>query len=251
MGTHYALDLLKNQMLGLRWEHPWETLYCLKCDINKYYYSIDHQTLKQKLRRLIKDPKLLRLLDHIIDSGNNVAIRERTRLGLPCRGAGLPIGNLTSQFFAIYYLSDMDHMIKEKLRIKHYIRYVDDFSLLHHDKEYLKYCKAEIENHLAGIKLRLNPKSQIFPLRQGIDFLGFRTYMTETGRVVRKVRRDSVRRMKRKISHFTREFSQGTMLCGEQIRRCLVSWNGHAKHGNTYNLRRKLFGRLIFRRSVE
>lgn len=139
--------------------------------------------------------------------GMKKQIQERTRLGIPCHGVGLPIGNLTSQFFAIYYLSDMDHMIKEKLQIKHYIRYMDDFTLLHQDKEYLKYCKAEIESHLTGIKLKLNPKTQIFPLSQGIDFLGFRTYMTDQGKVIRKLRRDSVRRMKRKIRHFTREFA--------------------------------------------
>lgn len=98
MGTHFALRLLKTQMMRISWEHPSDTLYCLKCDISKYFYSIDHQTLKQKLRRLIKAPKLLRLLDHIIDSGNNVAIQERTRLGIPCRGVGLPIGNQLASF---------------------------------------------------------------------------------------------------------------------------------------------------------
>ena len=98
-------------------------------------------------------------MDHIIDSGNNVGKQERTRLGLPCYGVGLPIGNLTSQFFAIYYLSDLDYMIKEKLRIKHYIRYVDDFTLLHHNKEYLNHCKKEIESQLTGISLKLNPKT--------------------------------------------------------------------------------------------
>ena len=86
---------------------------------------------------------------------------------------------------------------------------MDDFTLLHLDREYLKRCKTEIEDHLAGIGLKLNPKTQIFPLRQGIDFLGFHTYLTETGRVVRKLRRDSVRRMKRKIKLFKKEFAQG------------------------------------------
>lgn len=142
-------------------------------------------------------------------------------------------------------------MIKEKLQIKHYIRYMDDFTLLYPDKEYLKYCKVEIESHLAGIKLKLNPKTQIFPLRQGVDFLGFRTYITDHGKVIRKLRRDSVRRMKRKIKYFKREFAENRMNCGEHIRQCLVSWNGQAKHGNTYNLRHKLFGKLIFRRNEE
>ena len=119
-GTHYALGMLKDQMLRIDREHPGEALYCLKGDIDKFFYSIDHRTLKQKLRRLIEDPKLMRLLDLIIDSGDNVAVQERTRLGLPCRSAGLP-GNLASQLFANYYLSDMDHLIKEKLQIKHYI----------------------------------------------------------------------------------------------------------------------------------
>ena len=123
----------------------------------------------------------------------------------------MPIGNLTSQFFAICYLSDMDHMIKEKLRIKHYIRYVDDFTLLYHNKEYLNHCKKEIESQLTDISLKLNPKTQIFPLHQGVNFLGFRTYMTGQGKVIRKLRRDSLRRMKRKIKFFKREFAEKRM----------------------------------------
>ena len=142
----------------------------------------------------------------------------------------------------------MDHMIKEDLRIKHYIRYVDDFTLLHHNKEYLNHCKKEIESHLAAIGLKLNPKTQIFPLRQGVNFLGFRTYMTEQGKVIRKLRRDSLRRMKRKIKYFKRAFAERRMNYGEHIRQSVASWTGHARHGNTYNLRRKIFRKLIFKR---
>ena len=94
-----------------------------------------------------------------------MAEKERTRLGLPCRGARLPLGNLTSQLLTNYYLSGMDHLIKEKLRIRHYIRYMDDFTLLHHDRSYLKHCRAEIEDHLAGIGL--NPKTQDIPAPPG------------------------------------------------------------------------------------
>ena len=188
--------------------------------------------------------------------GVGEVIQFETNLGqnltqLQNERVGLPIGNLTSQFFAIYYLSDMDHMIKEKLRIKHYIRYVDDFILLHHSKEYLNYCKKEIESRLTDIKLKLNPKTQIFPLHQGVNFLGFRTYMTGQGKVIRKLRRDSLRRLKRKIKFFKREFADKRMDCGGKIRQSLVSWIGHAKHGNTYNLRRKLFGKIIFRRDED
>lgn len=106
-------------------------------------------------------------------------------------GPGIPIGNHTSQWFAVLYLSGMDHMIKERLGIKFYGRYMDDFYLIHHDKEYLQYCLEEIRKFLVPLGLELNQKTAIFPLTQGIDFLGFRTYMTDTGKVIRKIRRDA------------------------------------------------------------
>lgn len=105
----------------------------LKCDVRKYFYRINHDVLKTQLRRLIKDRDVLWLLDMIIDS---------------TEGPGIPIGNHTSQWFAILYLSDMDHMIKERLGIKYYGRYMDDFYLIHEDRAYLQFCLEEIRRFL-------------------------------------------------------------------------------------------------------
>lgn len=128
------------------------------------------------VRAYVRDPDVLWLTDMIIDSTEN---------------PGIPIGNQTSQWFAVMYLSGLDHFIKEKLGIRYYGRYMDDFYLIHEDKAYLRYCRAEIERYVGELGLKLNNKTNIFPLRNGIDFLGFHTYLTDSGKVIRKVRRGS------------------------------------------------------------
>ena len=145
----------------------------LKCDISKYFYNIKHDALKSLIRKYISDPDCLWLLDMIIDSTEG--------------NVGIPIGNQSSQLFALLYLSSLDHMIKEKLGIKFYGRYMDDFYLIHEDKEYLRYCWKEIERHVNELGLSLNAKTNIYPLKNGIDFLGFHSYLTESGAVIRKV----------------------------------------------------------------
>ena len=102
----------------------YKTYYILKCDISKFFASIDHDILKKKLERRIKDKDALKIVFDIIDSEEN----------------GLSIGAMTSQVLAIFYLNDMDHFIKETLKIKYLIRYQDDFLLFHPSKQYLKYC---------------------------------------------------------------------------------------------------------------
>lgn len=120
--------------------------YILKCDISKFFASIDQDILKSKLKRKIKDEDALDILFKIIDSEEQ----------------GLGIGNMTSQIFAIFYLNDMDHFIKEQLKIKYYVRYQDNFLLFHPSKDYLKYCFKEIEKFLEKEKLKLNKKSRIY-----------------------------------------------------------------------------------------
>ena len=194
--------------------------WVLKCDVRKYFYRINHDVLKTQLRRLIKDRDVLWLLDMIIDS---------------TEGPGIPIGNHTSQWFAILYLSDMDHMIKERLGIKYYGRYMDDFYLIHEDRAYLQFCLEEIRRFLVPMGLELNQKTAIFPLSQGIDFLGFRTYLTDSGKVVRKVRRESKNRIRRKIKKFRHLVDEGRVDF-DTVLQSYNSWTGHADHGNSYHL---------------
>lgn len=208
--------------------------WVLKCDIGKYFYSIQHDPLKQMVRKLIQDPDILWLIDLIIDSTEN---------------PGIPIGNQTSQWFAVLYLSGMDHFIKEKLEIRYYGRYMDDFYLIHEDKTYLQYCRRKIEAHVSKLGLYLNQKTNIFPLRNGIDFLGFHTYLTETGKVIRKVRRASKNNEKRKLKKQFKLLDAGK-ITRQQIEHSYQSWKSHAASGNSYHLIRetdRLFQNLLKR----
>jgi len=198
--------------------------WVLKCDVSKYFYSIRHEPLKRMVRRFITDPDVLWLIDLIIDSTPD---------------PGIPIGNQTSQWFAVMYLSGLDHFIKEKLKIKYYGRYMDDFFLIHEDKAYLQYCKKEIEKYVAGLGLSLNNKTNIFPLRNGIDFLGFHTYLTETGKVIRKVRRSSKSNEQKKLKKQRYLLDSGKITL-KQVEQSYGSWRSHAEKGNCYHLIREM-----------
>ena len=134
----------------------YKTYYILKCDISKFFASIDHDILKKKLERRIKDKDALKIVFDIIDSEEN----------------GLSIGAMTSQVLAIFYLNDMDHFIKETLKIKYLIRYQDDFLLSHPSKQYLKYCLEELKKFLEKEKLVLNKKTRIYKSTNNFIFLG-------------------------------------------------------------------------------
>lgn len=154
-GTHFGLERLEGFMrrfYRVRGVDGW----VLKCDISKYFYNIKHDALKSLIRKYISDPDCLWLLDMIIDSTEG--------------NVGIPIGNQSSQIFALLYLSSLDHMVKEKLGIKFYGRYMDDFYLIHEDKEYLRYCWKEIERHVNELGLSLNAKTNIYPLKTELIF---------------------------------------------------------------------------------
>ena len=149
--------------------------YILKCDVKKFFSSIDHDILKQKVKRRIKDKDALNIVFKIIDSNKK----------------GLGIGNMSSQVLAIFYLNDLDHYIKEELKIKYYVRYQDDFILFHNSKEYLKECLEKIKEFLANEKLQLNSKTRIYNSNGNIIFLGrnkFGQYNRYRG-VIRKIKK--------------------------------------------------------------
>lgn len=137
-----------------------DTYYILKCDISKFFASINHNILKEKLKKKIKDKDALKIVFDIIDM----------------EPVGLSIGAMTSQVLAIFYLNDMDHFIKEKLKIKYYVRYQDDFLLFHHSKSYLQYCLNEITKFLEKEKLVLNSKTRIYKNTNNFIFLGRNSY---------------------------------------------------------------------------
>lgn len=235
-GTHFAQKRVS--LFLQKFYRQYQTNgFFLKCDIRKFFDSIDHIVLKEKLIRVIEDEGVLRLLYQIIDS------YEKTP------GRGLPLGNQTSQWFAIYYLDGFDRLIKEKLRIKYYSRYMDDCILIHHDKGYLRYCLNEMEFYLNNsLHLEFNEKTQISPIRNGVDYLGFHFYLTETGKVIRKVRQQTKYKYKRKLKTMKRRYASGEIQLGE-IKQVLSSYHAHLQHGHTYRLRKRSMAGFVLSRN--
>lgn len=196
--------------------------WVLKCDVEKYFDSIPHDKLKKIVAKLVLDERVMQLLNDIIDSTSE-------------NGKGLPLGNQTSQWFSVLFLSEFDHFIKEKLGVKMYLRYMDDFVLIHHDKAFLQKCKLEIIRFLESLDLKLNEKSHIFPLKNGTDFLGFHLYLTDSGKVIKKIRKDSKKRVKRKLRKYKILYREGKRT-EQEITQSYNSWKNHARHGNCFNL---------------
>lgn len=165
---------------------------------------------------------------------------------------GIPIGNQSSQVYALLYLNELDHYVKEVLRMRYYGRYMDDFYIICESKEALREAWKKVEQLLAPRGLELNQKTQIFPLRNGLDFLGFHTYLTDTGKVIRKVRRSSKDRMRRKLRKYAVMYENGAMT-RKQIEESYQSWRSHASHGQCRSLITKYDAvcASIFERSVK
>lgn len=198
--------------------------YCLKIDIRKFYPSIDHAILKRIIRRKIKDTRLLKLLDEIIDSAE-----------------GLPIGNYLSQFLANLILAYFDHWVKEVKRIRYYFRYADDIVVLHSDKKVLRELLAEFESYLkTNLNLTVKDNKQIFPVAKdrrdkhgrGIDFLGFVFYLNET-----RMRKHIKKNFCRKIAKLRKREKPLTEVL---FRQEVAAWWGWAKHSDSEYLINKL-----------
>lgn len=270
-GTHYGIKLMKKYLNDIK--SNYKSFYALKFDIKKYFYNIDHEITKELLRRKIKDKRALNILDIIIDStdeeyinksiinvkereierinsNNNISDKLRLKLledveAVPLynKGKGFPIGNMTSQIFAILYLNELDHFIKEQLHCKYYIRYMDDGVILHHDKDYLKYCLNEIEKMLLKYKLELNMnKTKIDSIKNGVDFLGFRFYI-KNNKVIMKLRNSTKKKFKRSVRELKR-LKYYDLIDDKLFKQNLASYTGHLKWGNCVNLIwNNIFGR--------
>lgn len=232
--------------------------YVLQCDVRKYFPSIDHQILKTLLRRKIRCPDTLWLIDTIIDGSNeqdpSIEYFPGDDLLTPLeRRKGLPIGNLTSQFFANIYLNGFDHYVKETLQCQKYLRYVDDFSLFSDDRDYLAQCRHDIENYLVTLRLKIHPiKSQLFETKYGANFVGFRVLpMGNTlPKPVRiRVRNDNLARARSRLKQLQQDYANHRLGLNDLIQR-LQSWEAHLKHGDTQALRRSIFDATPFSRST-
>ena len=218
---------------------PAPKIYCLQCDVSKYFDSIDHQILFSLLRKKIADQKVLWLIKIIVESSNKES------------GSGIPIGNLTSQLFANVYLNELDQFVKHKLLIKHYIRYMDDFLILDFEKKKLHQIKSEIQELLRNkLKLGLHPKkANIFPADKGIDFLGYQTFSLRPYGArgpegnYRLLRKSTVKRFIKRTKVYQKMINKG-LLSGKKFNNSLQSWTAYAECGNSWRLRQNLSEKL-------
>lgn len=207
-GSGYAVKLLKKYFHSLLLQYPGKEIYCLKIDISKYFYSIDHEILMEKVEHYICDEDVLNLLSLLIGETNQEYINknidyynQKYHIDIPYykNKKGLSIGAMSSQFLAIFYLSDLDHFIKEKLKCKYYIRYMDDFLILDVDRERLKYCFKEIKGELLKLKLHENKKSNLYRASLGFTFLGYR-YQVKNNKLQISLYKKTVKKIKKRLS---------------------------------------------------
>lgn len=240
-GPHQALDKCQE------WVRRYD--YAFHGDIVKYFACIDFQILRALLARRIADKQTMWLIDQILEGSIGVLAKESPHIYFPgddlfaiMRPRGLPIGNLTSQFWANVYLHELDKLVKHTLRCKAYLRYMDDFILFANDKAELHKWIIAIEEFLARhLRLLLHPKkSQLFPVSVGVDFCGFRIYDTH-----RRLRRSSIRRFVRRFRRLRAAYHRGDMSF-EEIMISVRSWIAHADHGDTWRLRGRIFRDSIF-----
>jgi retron-type reverse transcriptase len=159
------------------------------------------------------------------------------------RRRGLPIGNLTSQFFANVYLNEFDHVVKEQLKVSKYLRFVDDFALFDDDHGFLRDARFAIEEYLAGLRLKIHPvKSQLFKTRHGASFVGFRVFPDRI-----RVRNENLRRARRRLRQMQGEYAART-IDRKEVTQSIQSWIAHLRHGDTWRLREQIFASLVFTR---
>ena len=226
-GTHHAIDTLQKYMRAMR--RKYGTYYIVKCDIKGFFYNIDREVLFKILKRIIRDKKLLALTHKFI--------YEKS-----CDTKGLPIGNYTSQYFANIYLNGMDHYLKEKIRLKYYVRYMDDFICLVEKEEEAKELLELIRNYVEEkLHVELNEKSSYFLNHFGVEFCGFHIY--EDYRMLRKRSR---KKMSKKIRKWNQLYKAGVL----DLKEVLPSWNAwiaHSDHGSCYHLQEKFYNRMLFK----
>jgi len=197
-GTLFGMNRLEKFLKKEFFKENNNRVYYLKCDIRKYFPSVNHNILLEKLRKLGFSEDEMWFLEKIIkEQPNNI-------------DRGLPLGNQSSQWFALFFLDRIDRLVKEELRIKCYVRYMDDFILIHRDKKYLQHCLKRINEVCNNeLDLELNQKTQIGIASNGIDFLGFRHTLSNSGKVIRKLRLSSKKRLRRHLKTLSKLQSKG------------------------------------------
>lgn len=229
-GTHRALN--RCQQFARRYR------YALQCDIEQFFPSIDHAVLRGILARTIRDDDVMWLADRILASGAGVLSDEYEMVWFEgddllaaLRPRGLPIGNLTSQFWANCYLNPLDQFVKRRLGCRAYVRYVDDFILFSDDKAQLHRWHADIVAQLAQLRLTLHPHAQARPVAEGIPFLGFVVFPQR-----RRLKRRKGIHFRRRFWGMVRRYAAGEVAL-EALTASVRGWVNHARFGNTVGLR--------------
>lgn len=187
-GTTFAIKRLEKFLRNEYIKEKDNNIFFLKCDIKKYFQSIDHIILTNLLKKIDFSSDEIWMIEKLINEQPNDAKK------------GLPLGNQSSQWFALFYLNVIDRYIKEDLKIKGYVRYMDDMILIHRSKKYLQYALTGIKNKCQNeLNLQLNEKTQIGTVKNGIDFLGYRHILNEDGSITRRLRASSKQRLKRHL----------------------------------------------------
>jgi len=223
--------------------------YYLHCDIVKFFPSVDHQIQLSILGRTIKDDRYMEIVRRILASGRRVADTEYEMHYFPgddlfaaLRPRGLPIGNLTSQFWANVYLDQLDHFVKEQLRVKDYLRYADDFVLFSDAKAELTEHRDAMVEFLARLRLTIHcERAVVQPTREGISFLGFRIFPNRV-----RLKRENVKRFVKRFRSQRKERASGKIATAD-ITRSVQGWIGHAGHAQSAMLREKLLRSLVIK----
>ena len=237
-GTHRALN--RCQMLARRFK------YLLFCDVRQYFPSVDHEILRSIIARKISDPETLCLIDRILESGKDILKDNYDMVYFPGddlfavnRSRGLPIGNLTSQFWANVYLNSFDHFVKRQLRCKGYVRYVDDMVLFDNDIKRLWQWKKAIVDKLTELRLTIHPETRPKPVEEGITFLGFVVFPQR-----KRLKRVKGIRFQRKFKLMCRQWVKGHIPMSTMTA-SVMGWVNHARYGNTVGLRKAILCKNI------
>lgn len=203
--------------------------YVLKADIRHYFDNVDHEVLINIIKSKVKDGKIMWLTRKILNN-----------FGTEIKGKGMPLGNYTSQFFANVYLNELDYFVKHKLRAKYYIRYVDDFVILHRNKKRLECFRDKIVEFLKELKIELHPnKTDIISLQKGVTFLGYKLFYKH--KILRKRNR---KYFLGKFDRYLKLYDEG-IISDEQLIARLQGWFGYAQWANTYLLRKRIVEKAI------
>jgi hypothetical protein len=216
-GVDFALDRMDAHLHRYFRKHGPDG-WVLQCDVRHYFSETRHSDAKAAIEKRVMDKAACFRAGEIIDSFGG--------------DKGIGLGSQVSQITELAVLDDLDHFIKERLRVKHYIRYMDDFNLVHESKEFLEDCLAEILAKMDALGLELNKKTHIYPLSHGLKFLKWRFILTDTGKVVRLMNKKSISKERRKLRKLKAKLEQG-VIAMQDVRNNYQSWVANARRGNT------------------